>query len=257
MSNSFDYTVNDIKNALKKTGLKNKDNIFLHSNLGFFGKLKDINKKYHFVETFYNEIRNIIGKDGSLIVPTFTYSFFNKKPFFKKKTPSVMGIFSEHVRKKKEAIRSNDPNFSISCIGPLSEKFRYNTDYNSYSEKSFFSLFHKINGKILNFNFPGSTIIHYYEKLLKVSYRFDKTFSGYNNGKFEKWVVFSKYLGKKNTYHNPFPITKLIEKSKATKVASLGKGKILCITSKQFYDCIKKEIKLNKFLLTLGNKKNY
>ena len=168
-----------------------------------------------------------------------------------------MGIFSEHIRKKREAIRSNDPNFSISCIGPLSEKLRYNVDYNSYSEKSFFSLFHKINGKILNFNFPGSTIIHYYEKLLKVNYRFNKKFSGHNEGKYEQWIAFSKYLNNKNTYHNPFPITKLIEKSKVAKVAYLGKGKILCITSRRFYNCIKKEIRVNKFLLTLGNKKKY
>ena len=68
-----------------------------------------------------------------------------------------MGIFSEHIR-KKEAIRSNDPNFSISCIGPLSEKLKYNTDYNSQSEKSFFSLFHKSKRKILNFNFPDQQL---------------------------------------------------------------------------------------------------
>ena len=29
-----------------------------------------------------------------------------------------MGIFSEWIRKQKNSKRSNDPNFSISCIGP-------------------------------------------------------------------------------------------------------------------------------------------
>lgn len=252
-----DYDLNDLSNALINIGLKKNDNIFVHANLGFFGKLKGISNKNRLAETYYKEIKQIIGKNGNITVPTFTYSFFKNKPFFKNKSESKMGIFAEYVRMRKDSIRSEDPNFSVSSVGPLKSILtNENKDFDTYSQNSFFSKFHSMNGKILNLNFPGSTIIHYYEKRLKVKYRFDKKFYGVNDGKKECWTIFSKYLGKKHTYHNPFPVTKLIRKrSKFHQV--LGKGEMLYISSIDFYNIIKKEMLKNKWLLTLKNKKKY
>ena len=41
----IDYKSKDLNLALRKIGLKKDDNIFCHSNLGFFGRMKDINNK--------------------------------------------------------------------------------------------------------------------------------------------------------------------------------------------------------------------
>ena len=38
-----DYEYNDIIFSLRKIGLEQGDSVFIHSNLGFFGKLKDAN----------------------------------------------------------------------------------------------------------------------------------------------------------------------------------------------------------------------
>ena len=40
----FDYNQKDIFYALKKVGLKKNDNVFCHSNIGFFGKLGNFGK---------------------------------------------------------------------------------------------------------------------------------------------------------------------------------------------------------------------
>jgi len=250
----FDYTKSDILKVLKKVGLKKGDNVFCHSNIGFFGKLKDIRTKNQLCKIFYKSIFDIIGNKGNLIVPTFSYSFFRKKNFKKNDTLSNMGIFSEWVRKNKNSERSNDPNFSVSCIGP--DKFFFCTNYskNTYSDESFFHKFHQSNGKILNFNFPGSTIIHYYEKKLGINYRFDKKFSGLSDGKNETWTVFSRKLSSKSFTHNPFPITDYIKKRKIAYYTILGKGEVLCISSQNFFNSIKNVLKKKKFFLTQREK---
>ena len=152
-----DYNSNKLYKALKKIGLKKNDVIFCHSNLGFFGKFKNAKNKNDLCNFFYKQIFKIIAKNGTLIVPTFSYSYFNKEVFYKNQTPSLrMGMFSEWVRKKRNSLRSSDPNFSISAIGKLKKFFTENSDKNTYSHKSFFGKFHTFNGKILNFNFPGT-----------------------------------------------------------------------------------------------------
>ena len=251
-----DYNENNIYLALKKVGLKKNDNIFCHSNLGFFGKLKGINDKNQLCKVFLKNIFKIIGKNGNLIVPTFSYSFFKSEKYINNITKSEMGIFSEWIRKQKNSKRSNDPNFSISCIGPKKNYFTETIENNTYSDDNFFGKFHRANGKVLNFNFPGSTIIHYYENKLKIKYRYNKKFYGISGTKKTEWLVFSKKISDRNTYHNPFPITNYIKKKKIAKYTNLGKGEILCINSLSFYNTIKKVLTKNPYFLTLKYKEN-
>ena len=172
---NYNYTRIDLKKKLIRLGLKKNDLVFIHSNLAFFGKIKS---KENPCKIFLNEILKIIGKNGTLVVPTFTYSM--NAIYDVKKTPSVCGVFSEYVRKSKQGIRSLDPIFSIYSIGKYS---KYLTNISSidghqcFGKNSFFEKFYKLNGKIINFNETcASTHIHYFEKKLKVNYRKDKKF---------------------------------------------------------------------------------
>ena len=231
----FDYSLKDLLYSLKKVGLRKKDNIFIHSNIGLFGRMKDGKNKEKILKLFYSAIKKILGSKGTITVPTFTYSFFKNENFYKNKSKSEMGILAEFIRSRKESLRSNDPNFSVSSIGNLSKFLTSNNnDCETYSNNSFFAKFHSLNGKIVTFNFPGSTFIHYYEKKLGIDYRYEKKISGINDGKKEKWSIFSKYLSKKKTFHNPHPITLLIKKENIAKTCNLGKGEISCISSNDY-----------------------
>lgn len=71
-------------------------------------------------------ILNIIGKAGSLIVPTFPHVpsvkwMESNIEFSVRRTVSGMGRFSESVRRHSESSRSLHPTKSVSCIGPISE----------------------------------------------------------------------------------------------------------------------------------------
>lgn len=245
----FDYSELDLKNKLVKLGIKKGDIVFCHSNIGFFGKMKNCKNKDQLCKTFFKIIFKIIGTKGTLIVPTFTYSFF-KKEKYNLNSASSMGIFSEWVRKKKSALRTNDPNFSVSIIGNKKIFFSKTCNNNTYDKNSFFGKFHKLNGKILNFNFPGSTILHYYEKIIGVNYRFEKKFKGTSIGnKEETWTVYSRYLRNKNSIHNPFKLMDKLRVDKKKCFVTLGKGEIFAIQSVVLFNFVKKFLKKDKNFL--------
>ena len=55
--------------------LTNGDTIYCHSAIGYFGRLLDCDSADDLCECFFDSIFEIIGDSGTLIVPTYTYSF--------------------------------------------------------------------------------------------------------------------------------------------------------------------------------------
>ena len=60
---------------VKKMHLKKGDTIYCHSAIGYFGRLLDCNNADDLCECFFDSIFDVIGVSGTLIVPTYTYSF--------------------------------------------------------------------------------------------------------------------------------------------------------------------------------------
>jgi aminoglycoside 3-N-acetyltransferase len=254
---SYDYTFEEIVSSLKQVGLKKTDSIFTFSNLGFFGKLKNSETSTQYCEAFKDAIFEIIGSKGTLVVPTFSYSFCNNNQFDVLTSPSVCGIFSEYIMKDNQSMRSNDPNFSITAIGENAEYFTKQCTSHSFGKGSFWERYLKKNGNFCNFNFDsGSSFFHYVEKLLNVPYRFDKEFKGLLkvDGKYVE-SVFVHFVYDKEKPENGPDFEKFHKRSlelKKTKTANLGKGQIVCISAKDTLDLIKNEILSNPNFLIKG-----
>ena len=255
--NKYDYTVQNILDSLKQVGLKKGDSIFTYSNLGFFGKLKNAETSEDYCAAFRDAIFKIIGNEGTLVVPAFSYSFCNSTRFNVSSTPSVCGMFSEYIRNDAQSKRSNDPNFSISAIGESAEYFTQDCQPHSFGKDSFWERYLKKNGKFCNFNFDsGSTFFHYIEKLLNVRYRYDKEFKGFlklNNRYAEK--IFVHFVYDKEKPENGPDFEKFHKKAielKKAKISNLGKGQIVCISAKNTFDLIKNEIISNPNFLIKG-----
>ena len=253
----YNYTIQNIQDSLKQVGLKKADNVFTYSNLGFFGKLKNVETPEAYCNAFKDAILEIIGDKGTLVVPTFSYSFCNGTKFDVLTTPSVCGMFSEHIRNDAQSMRSNDPNFSVSAIGKNAEYFTHNCKSHSFGIDSFWERYLKKNGKFCNFNFDsGSTFFHYIEKLLNVRYRYDKEFKGFlkfNNRYVEK--IFVHFVYDKEKPENGPDFEKFHKKAielKKAKISNLGKGQIVCISAKNTFDLIKNEIISNPNFLIKG-----
>jgi aminoglycoside 3-N-acetyltransferase len=244
----FDYTFNDLKNALQELELKEGDNLFIHSNVGFFGVLQNANSAEDYYNIFKTAIFDVISKQGTLVMPTFTYSFCWNQVYDKNVSPSLCGLLAEQMRMDPEAIRSEDANFSIIAIGKLAEEFTQDPPEYSFGPNSFWEKFLNNDGIFVNFNFDaGSTFIHYVERTLQVPYRWDKPFPGTSiiNGEPREGLFYHYVYDLENPDHEPnFPKfhKKAVEEGLVKKV-NLGRGQIISITSRDTFNLIRKVIK--------------
>jgi len=254
-----DYSKADIVAALRKAGIKKGDSIFVHSNIGFFGRLQGAGTPSEYYGIFKEAIFEVIGNGGTLVVPTFTYSFFNKQPYDPEKTPSKMGIFCEAVRLDPQSLRSDDPNFSVAAIGAKADLLTRNAPEHSFGSDSFWERFLAVGGKICNFNFDAaSTMVHYVEKKLGVSYRYDKAFSGtiIKGGKAVEKIArhFVYDLAKPGNEAAFSKFDALAKKSGAAKAVNLGRGSIVVISAADTERIVREGLKGNPALLIKADK---
>ena len=251
----YDYAMEDVIQSLTEVGVSKGDNIFIHSNMGFFGRLKDATNEDDYYRIFKNSIFDVIGVSGTLVVPTFSYSFCWSNVFDKDKTPSVCGFLSELVRKDPQSLRSDDANFSIAAIGKNAEYFTKDAPERSFGPNSFWERFLDRNGKFCNFNFDSaSTFVHYVERCLKVPYRYDKPFPGTSiaNGREQKGAFYHFVYDLNKPFNAPdfVAFDKKAKDADLAKVANLGKGQIVLISAQDAFELIKNELKENHTFLT-------
>lgn len=173
------YAQDDLTKALRSVGVEPGDTLFSHSNIGFFGTPAGATSVDDACRIILDAIMNVLGDDGTLIVPTFTYSFPDGRPFDPATTPSTCGVFTEFVRRHPDAHRSHDPCVSVAAIGAHAESLTRGVEQNAYGSDGFAARFASASGRICNLNLDaGSTLVHHVERELGVPYRFDKTFTG-------------------------------------------------------------------------------
>lgn len=242
--------------VLDSLGVKKGDSIFIHSDLSNFKFLNS--NLWSLSEDIFNTILEMVGKQGAILVPTFTYDNFSKKKTFdNKNTFSETGIFSELIRTKKKSLRSNHPIFSISSYGDNSELFVRNNSLNSTGIGSPFERLFHFNAKILHLNLvlvTRCTYLHFIEEKCNVPYRYSKYFDyeiiDHNNKK--KNLIFENFVRKIETLKFPSTSKKLqniLISNKITKKKIFKKNLITLTESQKLYNFISTKMKKNKFIL--------
>lgn len=249
----LDYTLNDIKEALWCVGVMEGDDVFMHTNLGFFGRGEGVNSSDDLCAIFFKAVKDVIGKSGTILVPTFTYSSCHGEDFDPNITPCKMGLFSDYILKQPEAIRSLDPNFSVAAIGARAVYYTQNPPEKSFGDNCFFERFYLQNGIICNFNFDaGSTYVHYVEHKLNVPYRYDKQFKGRVKvyGKWEERCSYHFVFDKPENAPVFNRLHKLSVENGIAKVKKLGRGVVLGERAQDLFFFIEKTMKERpRFLL--------
>lgn len=252
-----DYVEADIATALRSVGVGAGDLVFSHSNVGFFGRLGDAATSAEFYAVFKRAIFSVIGDGGTFVVPTFSYSFCDGKPFDVRTTPGQCGMLSECVRQDADAVRSTDPNFSVAAVGRLAETLCRAVGPHPFGPDSFWDRFLKHDGRFVNFNFDsGTTFMHYVERELQVPYRWDKSFSGQSRVG-DAWVeqqawhyVFDHAMAE----HFP-DFTKLhavAEADGVLRTANLGRGQIVSVLAADLDGIIRLDLPRRPDLLIRG-----
>lgn len=161
------FTAVDCKLALQDLGINRSDNLIVHSSMSSF------NKTDFSVSDLKNIFIDLIGENGTLVVPSFGgyLKSISEDYFFDvKKSRSEMGVFAEYIRRLPSSARSLHPTHNVSAHGALSE-YMVKDHIESPIPFSTYSPYYKnmaINGKVILFgvNLNSFTSFHIYEDLL-------------------------------------------------------------------------------------------
>ena len=242
-----------ILSIVNELDIKNGSYIIIHSSSFMFGKIEGG------VQSLYNALKTNLGKNNTLIFPSFTYSFRRKEIFNILKTPcdNQIGMLSEIARKDKLSFRNSDPLFSLVATGQdkhIVEReskscFGINSIYEKLFKKDFFIL--SLGVEFTN----GISEFMHLEKLAKVPYRYDRIFKGISISK--KNTIFKDYANHFVRNENFFKKFKqnrerfghVLIKKKIIKKTVYGYGKILLINGRNFLDHTLNRLKKNKYLM--------
>ncbi|EAI4080534.1 aminoglycoside N(3)-acetyltransferase [Campylobacter jejuni] len=246
------YTQKDLTNALENIGIKNGDIICVHSEIYNFGipllPIKD------FLNALLECLFEVIGKEGTLIMPTFTYSFCKNEVYDKLNSKCTVGALNEFFRKQQGVKRTNDPIFSFAVKGFKENIFLKN--YKScFGSNSVFDKLTKHKGKVVLFGNKhlGITYTHYIEETMQVSYRYYKIFKGKTideNKKIKKKeiIYFVRDLNQ-HSIANRNKILNICEKNNISTTTSLGGAEILALQTELFFKYFTKIMKRNEKIM--------
>ncbi|MGB6632191.1 MAG: AAC(3) family N-acetyltransferase [Terriglobales bacterium] len=135
----------------------------------------------HRLDLLIEAIEVAIGSQGTLLIPTFSYSFTKEEPFDICNTPSAVGMVSERFRTRSGVRRTLDPIFSFAVRGRLAQELCTIPAKECFGAESVFAALHRWNAQIVDLGCSmsrGGTFVHYVETSHGVDYRYKKVFSG-------------------------------------------------------------------------------
>ena len=234
-----DYTVQDITNALLDIGISKGDDVFIHSNLGFFGVMEGCRSAEQLCERFLTAVRAVTGDEGTVVTPTFSYSYCHNEVYDPNATKTNCGMLSEYMRKTYPMNRTLDPNFSVCGVGKHMEEYMQCNIHEAFGKDCFWDKFMQYNGKIICMNFDsGSTFVHFIERNNNVPYRYNKAFNGTTmmNGILKRDYAVHFVFDEPGDAPSMERVDELCKTHHISKQVNLGKGTILAFSTREYYN---------------------
>ena len=110
-------TFEQLKKDLQNLGVSAGDLLVVHSSFKSLGLVEGG------AECVIAALKDVLGPEGTLVFPTFTYSTSYASSYFSNlETPSCVGYLSEFFRKTEGVIRTNHPTHSVAIYGKLQKE---------------------------------------------------------------------------------------------------------------------------------------
>jgi aminopeptidase-like protein/aminoglycoside N3'-acetyltransferase len=254
------YSGEDIVNALQNLGLMRGDMVYFSTGFGFLGKAEGVKSSEDLNKLFFDSIKAVLGPDGTILVPTFSYTFgksLASEPavFDPNETKSETGPFPEFFRQQSGVSRSLDPMVSVSGIGPQFKELIAGLPPTSYGADSVFDRLTKTNAKICNIGIGTNWVpfIHHADWLAKVSYRHEKLFFGEILDKadlYKKAWVYAVPISRSLSMSHGHRLGELAEDAGIWKWDSLGRGRIYVASYKSLFDFTADKLEKDQWLTT-------
>jgi aminoglycoside 3-N-acetyltransferase len=161
--------------AFNEIELPDNPTVIIHSSLLRFGIIEGG------VRALLELLIKQFGTEGTLCMPTFTFSYPKRKYWHALQSKSEAGSLTEYFRKREGVVRSLHPFHSICTIGPNAPYLISEISDSSFGPKSPFAKLFELNAFNISLgtNFiGGATYLHHTEESTRVPYRFYKKFPG-------------------------------------------------------------------------------
>jgi aminoglycoside 3-N-acetyltransferase len=130
---------------------------------------------------YLDAIQEVIGADGTLVVPAFNFGFARGEAYDPMTTPSQgMGAFSEYVRQHPLAKRTFHPMQSVAIIGRFADDLAGRDTLSAFDPGSAFERMLELEFKLvlLGADITAVSMFHISEQRHNVPYRYWKDFTG-------------------------------------------------------------------------------
>lgn len=157
------------------------DLVYVISDVLDLAKVSRINGEKFEASKFINTLINKVGKDGTILIPTFNWDFCEGKTFDYNKTPGKTGALGNAALKDQRFRRTKHPIYSFAVYGREQEDICAIDTEDSFGESTVFGYLYRNNAKALVIGLnalEGLTMVHYVEQQVGVPYRYFKTFEG-------------------------------------------------------------------------------
>jgi aminoglycoside 3-N-acetyltransferase len=176
-----------LKARWNESGLHRGDLVLLHSSISRLMRALKQEIPDFTVTDLLNCLLDVLGSDGTLLLPTFNFSFCDGKGYDLSQTPSAMGSLTEVARLDSRFARTSHPVYSFVVCGPQSLEFLKLRNVSALADDGPFGTLRRLKGKIAVLDLDdqnSQTFYHHIEEINQVDYRYHKSFTGlYKDGK--------------------------------------------------------------------------
>lgn len=249
--------------SLKTLGIKAGDNLLIHSGLLNLGQLGGKSADEN-LDIIYEALIEVLGSDGTLIVPAFFYEFARwDKPFdINNNEPSAsLGAFSNYLMRKPNGKRSLHPLTSLVAVGKNASFICEGNCPTSYGVGSAWDKLFELNGKMLflGVDLSAMTFVHYVEHRVGVPHIYNKIHNApiLKNGKELALRVCSsvRYLDFDIVY-NKYEYTRIFNEAGLVRSIDIGKSKSYLVSMKDAFSFMVDKLNEDIYFL-LKNKPNF
>ncbi|MCK4553672.1 AAC(3) family N-acetyltransferase [Candidatus Parcubacteria bacterium] len=254
----------ELKKIFEDQGVKRDDTLCIFSDITSFGIPKTIKERTRgsnldlLLDSYINTLKDLVGENGLVVMPTFTYSACKGEIFDVNKTKSEVGALTEYFRRQKNVKRSLHPIFSFAAWGKDAESFLELENFDSFGDESILGKLFQINAYYVLFGVSmhqSATFVLYSEQKNNVYYRYFKDFSATAINKNEKININARYFVRDLNMDYKYSWNDLEKKGielRIIKTFKFGSGEILIMRSQAIDKLIRQKLKKNKnYLISL------
>jgi len=228
----------DLVEAFRLCGVARGDTLMLHADAMALAQLPPMSAQARF-DVLFDALSDLLGPDGTLVLPTFTYSFTKGEPFDPATTPSTVGLLSEAFRTRPGVRRSLDPIFSVAARGRLADQFAEAAADDCFGPDSAFALLAEQDAWLtcLGCSLDRLTFTHFVEQAVGVDYRYFKTFSGVRIDGQVEIKASVRYFVRDLDRNTPIDLSRLkatLAESGVLKTAPVGRVGLKAVRSSAF-----------------------